>query len=111
MWSLVAVARSIGGGVYAVCVWGEEREMPVFFFFQAEDGIRDVAVTGVQTCALPIFPQTLEELKSGKDQEGKEIGFSLGATKDPWNNEYIYEVDSSGRPHARCLGKDRKSVV
>src|SRR5256884_7035794 len=26
----------------------------VFFFFQAEDGIRDVAVTGVQTCALPI---------------------------------------------------------
>src|SRR2546422_3574461 len=27
--------------------------MVVFFFFQAEDGIRDVAVTGVQTCALP----------------------------------------------------------
>src|SRR2546429_1381697 len=26
----------------------------VLFFFQAEDGIRDVAVTGVQTCALPI---------------------------------------------------------
>src|SRR3982750_1325727 len=28
----------------------------VFFFFQAEDGIRDPIVTGVQTCALPIFP-------------------------------------------------------
>src|SRR5690606_40520632 len=27
----------------------------VFFFFQAEDGIRDFHVTGVQTCALPIF--------------------------------------------------------
>src|SRR2546430_6958746 len=27
----------------------------VFFFFQAEDGIRDLTVTGVQTCALPIF--------------------------------------------------------
>src|SRR5438128_9502627 len=26
-----------------------------FFFFQAEDGIRDATVTGVQTCALPIF--------------------------------------------------------
>src|SRR2546429_10009765 len=26
------------------------------FFFQAEDGIRDVAVTGVQTCALPAAP-------------------------------------------------------
>src|SRR2546422_6680251 len=29
-----------------------------FFFFQAEDGIRDVAVTGVQTCALPISSHT-----------------------------------------------------
>src|SRR3712207_8940352 len=28
--------------------------MLVFFFFQAEDGIRDIGVTGVQTCALPI---------------------------------------------------------
>src|SRR5690349_22835410 len=27
----------------------------VFFFFQAEDGIRDLYVTGVQTCALPIL--------------------------------------------------------
>src|SRR5690606_4899737 len=27
------------------------------FFFQAEDGIRDFHVTGVQTCALPIFPR------------------------------------------------------
>src|SRR5712675_798665 len=30
--------------------------MKLCFFFQAEDGIRDVAVTGVQTCALPISP-------------------------------------------------------
>src|SRR5205807_4203854 len=28
----------------------------LFFFFQAEDGIRDYKVTGVQTCALPIYP-------------------------------------------------------
>src|SRR3989442_9946769 len=28
-----------------------------FFFFQAEDGIRDADVTGVQTCALPIYPR------------------------------------------------------
>src|SRR2546429_1773545 len=32
----------------------ERRLQLIFFFFQAEDGIRDVAVTGVQTCALPI---------------------------------------------------------
>src|SRR5690606_40403605 len=30
-----------------------------FFFFQAEDGIRDFHVTGVQTCALPIFDSGL----------------------------------------------------
>src|SRR3989442_8813498 len=29
--------------------------MMTFFFFQAEDGIRDADVTGVQTCALPIY--------------------------------------------------------
>src|SRR3989475_11512836 len=29
-----------------------------FFFFQAEDGIRDLTVTGVQTCALPIYPES-----------------------------------------------------
>src|SRR2546422_11639180 len=36
-----------------------------FFFFQAEDGIRDVAVTGVQTCALPISsrPNALTDLR------------------------------------------------
>src|SRR5688572_31807251 len=35
-----------------------------FFFFQAEDGIRDLTVTGVQTCALPIcnsFRSTLKD--------------------------------------------------
>src|SRR2546429_6621668 len=32
------------------------------FFFQAEDGIRDVAVTGVQTCALPIFVRRAAEV-------------------------------------------------
>src|SRR5687767_8997632 len=31
----------------------------LFFFFQAEDGIRDKLVTGVQTCALPISPMSI----------------------------------------------------
>src|SRR5256885_5937248 len=35
-------------------LWTRRRQ--VFFFFQAEDGIRDYKVTGVQTCALPISP-------------------------------------------------------
>src|SRR2546421_816605 len=39
----------VGRRALCVSVW------LVFFFFQAEDGIRDLIVTGVQTCALPIF--------------------------------------------------------
>src|SRR2546429_630908 len=35
------------------------RSCHILFFFQAEDGIRDVAVTGVQTCALPILKKKL----------------------------------------------------
>src|SRR2546430_8232276 len=31
------------------------QKVLIVFFFQAEDGIRDLTVTGVQTCALPIF--------------------------------------------------------
>ena len=41
----------VGGGVG---VWGGGGVVFFFFFFQAEDGIRDIGVTGVQTCALPI---------------------------------------------------------
>src|SRR3712207_4936030 len=37
-----------------------ERGMIISFFFQAEDGIRDIGVTGVQTCALPIYGAGLE---------------------------------------------------
>src|SRR2546430_7662139 len=39
----------------------------VFFFFQAEDGIRDLTVTGVQTCALPIsLPHRPRPVRAGK---------------------------------------------
>src|SRR5690625_1389519 len=38
----------------------------IFFFFQAEDGIRDGHVTGVQTCALPISAKILTVLKGEK---------------------------------------------
>ena len=33
----------------------DDMDCCIFFFFQAEDGIRDHCVTGVQTCALPIW--------------------------------------------------------
>src|SRR2546430_9929836 len=34
--------------------------LTLIFFFQAEDGIRDLTVTGVQTCALPILPPAMK---------------------------------------------------
>src|SRR3989442_6037608 len=37
-------------------------EVDFIFFFQAEDGIRDADVTGVQTCALPICPRYQDAL-------------------------------------------------
>src|SRR5437763_11709652 len=39
-----------------------------FFFFQAEDGIRDTSVTGVQTCALPIFSASAAKASSNGDR-------------------------------------------
>src|SRR3712207_5241266 len=41
------------------------------FFFQAEDGIRDIGVTGVQTCALPIL---IEQAASKSAEEGRPPG-------------------------------------
>src|SRR6266496_2070087 len=42
-----------------------------FFFFQAEDGIRDLYVTGVQTCALPIFDLRYRNGLCGAGQAGR----------------------------------------
>src|SRR5437762_4455724 len=42
------------------------RRLVVSFFFQAEDGIRDTSVTGVQTCALPISDVWAVDARTGK---------------------------------------------
>src|SRR5207245_8673521 len=44
-----------------------------FFFFQAEDGIRDATVTGVQTCALPIFELCGDEFELGRKISEHEV--------------------------------------
>src|SRR5258708_38275187 len=50
-----------------------------FFFFQAEDGIRDDLVTGVQTCALPISAE-LVQLELQLDKLGGKGGSAQTAT-------------------------------
>src|SRR5258707_3819713 len=41
-------------------MWACDVLVGIVFLFQAEDGIRDIGVTGVQTCALPIFIHGVE---------------------------------------------------
>src|SRR6266481_6720063 len=47
------------------------------FFFQAEDGIRDGTVTGVQTCALPIYPRCSQQFNLASSSR---IGGFIGST-------------------------------
>src|SRR5256885_8788723 len=48
----VCLCLTYSSSYYRYCL---AYQLFFFFFFQAEDGIRDYKVTGVQTCALPIF--------------------------------------------------------
>src|SRR6266853_4362516 len=69
-----------------------------FFFFQAEDGIRDLTVTGVQTCALPIYFAGATHLT-----------FEVGGTPTT-----IETIESKGAAAAKCQGcllKMRPSLV
>src|SRR3712207_513681 len=53
-------------------------------FFPAEDGIRDIGVTGVQTCALPILPEAWE---GARDLDAEVRGFSRyhSCLMEPWD--------------------------
>src|SRR6266496_5172801 len=63
-----------------------------FFFFQAEDGIRDLYVTGVQTCALPISRESRAALAGGR-------------TLVPLH----LELPAGGRSEERRVGKECRS--
>src|SRR6266852_3415036 len=67
----------------------------IFFFFQAEDGIRDATVTGVQTCALPISTPTLERSphRNHPRQPAPHRSPDLGGGR-PLGSEYL--------PHPPC---------
>src|SRR3712207_8601830 len=55
-----------------------------FFFFQAEDGIRDIGVTGVQTCALPIL-ELLYPVMQGYDSVAVRADVEIGGTDQKFN--------------------------
>src|SRR5207253_6897011 len=53
------------------------------FFFQAEDGIRDGHVTGVQTCALPIFRRDFVQVPTRREHRRLPKCFDPSAARDP----------------------------
>src|SRR3712207_8135639 len=89
-----------------------------FFFFQAEDGIRDIGVTGVQTCALPIFG--FEAYLDLLDSLSK-LDFRWDEKADPLRSTLfrgsasIYELQRAqwkeeiGRSEERRVGKECRS--
>src|SRR5687768_18022791 len=70
-----------------------------FFFFQAEDGIRDVAVTGVQTCALPIYLDRIREYEQRAFDMEKQIARRCPAPDAPGESDIIHgdEADPGGQ--------------
>src|SRR5256886_8048494 len=84
------------------------------FFFQAEDGIRDLTVTGVQTCALPISdlvaqgrPATVVAERSLR-RDGLELACEWTMTPLVDDDNQIVSVILQGRDITQ---QDRKSVV
>src|SRR5690348_18040729 len=73
------------------CLWG--AACYVCFFFQAEDGIRDGRVTGVQTCALPICRDPSDDL-------GVRVG---------WRERDVELVGVARRELRRALGAEPRS--
>src|SRR2546427_4293526 len=76
-----------------------------FFFFQAEDGIRDLTVTGVQTCALPISPVPRDPRAPGRESAAR-LG-PLRRHLDPRRAA----ADDRARPHRRPRPGRRREVA
>src|SRR5207237_6878024 len=75
--------------------------MYIFFFFQAEDGIRDSSVTGVQTCALPI---------SSRASPGTPRAGRCGGTKRPRNGLAMIFQISRPTPNRKITRSEERRV-
>src|SRR5207244_8387993 len=75
-----------------------------FFFFQAEDGIRDDLVTGVQTCALPIFVASSSSMTAGPETMFSQRRRARSSTRHGVNPPV-----SLNRSEERRVGKECRS--
>src|SRR5207245_3199229 len=96
------------------------------FFFQAEDGIRDATVTGVQTCALPIYrPRFIETGSRGADGHVAACHFAIKLQRSDVRTIVLlrrradleadltlraaHELAVNQRSEERRVGKERKT--
>src|SRR5256885_2661723 len=84
-------------------MYNQEMIVEIIFFFQAEDGIRDYKVTGVQTCALPIFARARNSCRA------RAASALIRASSNRFNNS----ARSRAREHWRASSnrKARSGVV
>src|SRR5207244_7861875 len=78
----------------------------LFFFFQAEDGIRDDLVTGVQTCALPISKREKALASSQKEWEARQA--TVGQELDRRESRARSEGSEAHRLLARSETKEKQ---
>src|SRR5690554_7664678 len=93
--------------------------MCFYFFFQAEDGIRDADVTGVQTCALPICfkkgtgdvePVTMGQVAAGEKIQGDQtLSAHLLPDLVPIIGRELEQVLFAQRSEERRVGKECRS--
>src|SRR5205823_8094966 len=80
----------------------------VLFFFQAEDGIRGKLVTGVQTCALPIFA-SLEATMITSSIPTRRMGRGRGSTLRPAQEPVVIIVASKDASPGLASARRRRS--
>src|SRR3712207_8052308 len=93
--------------------------MYVFFFFQAEDGIRDIGVTGVQTCALPISGKRTghperQRLRCAQDQwpaatVARCVLARSSRERQEWSTPRQQDRTRNARSEERRVGKECRS--
>src|SRR2546425_12582776 len=85
--------------------------MTFFFFFQAEDGIRDKLVTGVQTCALPIYLSLDDQAGDAGERSSLVFGGMDATSAQPTIQDLEARVadDPDDRSEERRVGKEGRS--
>src|SRR3712207_428868 len=110
-------------------LWSVPLAVFFFFFFQAEDGIRDIGVTGVQTCALPIFlgknrgGNNYEKVRESLDRIADSVIYAKNAFYDneseqfrthrftPWSVHFASTRQGQGRSAERHMLKFHEILV